>query len=97
MADPNRHLKKKQLRDISHKIRRVQLRMYSRKAKRNIPELNVKLNSLLKQREIIRNGNLMRTPNVPRSQKICPLCNYRIGKGYHICKNKPQVRLQSKG
>ena len=96
LADPTRHIKKKQIRDISHKIRRVQLRMHSRKAKRDIPQLHVELNSLLKQRDNIRNGNIMRTP-MPRPQRICPLCNYRIGKGYHICKPKSSLRLQSKG
>ena len=100
LADPTRHIKKKQLRDISHKIRRVQLRMHSRKAKRDIPEVHIELNSLLKQRDNIRNGNVMRTPNIPRPERICPLCNNRIGKGYHICKPKssllsfrPQVQV----
>jgi hypothetical protein len=89
LSDQARHIKKKQLRDISHKIRRVQLRMHNRKAKRNIPELSVELNSLLKQRDIIKNGNMMKTPKIPRSQKICSVCNCAIGKGYHICKSKP--------
>ena len=97
LPDQTHHIKKKQLRDISHKIHRVQLRMHNRKAKRNIPELNVELNSLLKQRDIIKNGNMMRTPKTPRSQKICPICNYGIGKGYHICKSKASVPMQSKG
>ena len=95
LADPTRHIKKKQLRDISHKIRRVQLRMHNRKAKCYIPELLVELNSLFKQRESIRNGNIMRTPHIPKPQKICSVCNYRIDKGYHICKPKPSRPLQS--
>lgn len=93
LADPTRHIKKKQLRDISHKIRRVQLRMHNRKAKCYIPELLVELNSLFKQRESIRNGNIMRTPHIPRPQKS--VCNYRIDKGYHICKPNPSRSLQS--
>src|SRR5438067_12535540 len=92
LPDQTRHMKKKQLRDISHKIHRVQLRMHNRKAKRNIPELNVELNSLLKRRDIIKNGN-MKTPKIPRSQKICPICSCRIGKGYHICKPKPSSSI----
>jgi len=96
LPDQTRHIKKKQLRDISHKIHRVQLRMHNRKAKRNIPELNVELNSLLKQRDIIKNGNMMKTPKMPRSQKICPVCNCRIGKGYHICKSKPASSTNGK-
>jgi len=89
LADPTRHIKKKQLRDISRKIRRVQLRIHNRKAKCYIPELLVELNSLFKQRDTIRNGNIMRTPHIPRPQKICSVCNYRIDKGYHICKPNP--------
>src|ERR1041384_6931660 len=96
LPDHTRHIKKKQLRDISHKIHKVQLRMHNRKAKRNIPELNVELNSLLKQRDIIKNGNMMKTPKIPRSQKICPVCNCRIGKGYHICKSKPSSSINGK-
>jgi hypothetical protein len=96
LPDQTRHIKKKQLRDISHKIRRVQLRMHNRKAKRNIPELNVELNSLLKRRDIIKNENMMKTPKIPRSQKICPVCNYGIGKGYHICKSKPSSSTNGK-
>jgi hypothetical protein len=95
LADPTRHVKKKQLRDISHKIRRVQLRMHNRKAKCYIPELLVELNSLFKQRDTIRNGNIMRTPHIPRPQKICSVCNYRIDIGYHICKPNPSRPLQS--
>jgi hypothetical protein len=96
LPDQTRHLKKKQLRDISHKIRRVQLRMHNRKAKRNIPELNVELNSLLKRRDIIKNGNMMKTRKIPRSQKKCPVCNCGIGRGYHICKSKPSSSTYGK-
>ena len=38
----------------------------------DIPRLNVKLNSLLKQRDIIKNGNMMKTLKIPRSQKYVP-------------------------
>jgi hypothetical protein len=67
------------------------LRIHNRKAKCYIPELLVELNSLFKQRDTIRNGNIMRTPHIPRPQKICSVCNYRIDKGYHICKPNPFV------
>jgi hypothetical protein len=70
--------------------------MHNRKAKRNIPELNVELNSLLKRRDILKNGNMMKTPKIPRSQKICPVCNYGIGKGYHICKSRPSSSTNGK-
>ena len=96
LPDQTRHIKKKQLRDISHKIHRVQLRMHNRKAKRNIPELNVELNSLLKRRDIIKNGNMMKTRKIPRSQKKCPVCNCGIGRGYHICKSKPSSSTNGK-
>jgi hypothetical protein len=95
LADPRRHIKKKQLRDISNKIRRVQLRMHNRKAKCYIPELLVELNSLFKQRDTIRNGFIMRTQHTPKPQKICSVCNYRIDKGYHICKPHSSRPLQS--
>ena len=67
----------------------------NRKAKCYIPELLVELNSLFKQRDAIRNGNIMMTPHIPRPQKICSVCNYRIDKGYHICKPNPSRPLQS--
>ena len=43
---------------------------YTRKAivyaqQHDIPRLNVKLNSLVKQRDIIKNGNMMRAPKIP--------------------------------
>jgi hypothetical protein len=52
--------------------------MHNRKAKCYIPELLVELNSLFKQRESIRNGNIMKTTHLPKPQKICSVCNYRI-------------------
>lgn len=97
LADPKRHIKKKQLRDISNKIRRIQLRMHNRKAKCYIPELLVELNSLFKQRDTIRNGYILRTRHTPKPQKICSVCNYRIDKGYHICKSHPSRPLQPQG
>ena len=67
---------------------------YTRKAivyaqQHDIPRLNVKLNSLLKQRDIIKNGNMMSEPKIPDPKKICYVCDYGVGKGYHICKSKP--------
>jgi len=35
----------------------------------DILRLNVKLNSLLKQRDIIKNGNMMRAPKIPDPKK----------------------------
>jgi hypothetical protein len=46
----------------------------------DISRLNVKLNSLLKQRDIIKNGN-MRGRQKSQIPKICPVCNCGIGKG----------------
>ncbi|MGB8035762.1 MAG: hypothetical protein WCF03_18255 [Nitrososphaeraceae archaeon] len=63
----------------------------------DIPRLNVKLNSLLQQRDIIKNGTMMKTPKIPRSQKICPVCDYGIGKAYYICKSKPSVVVKRIG
>jgi hypothetical protein len=75
---------------------------YTRKAivyaqQHDIPRLNVKLISLLKQTDIIKNGNMMRAPKIPKSQKICPVCNYGIDKAYHICKSKPYVVVKRIG
>jgi len=47
---------------------------YTRKAivyaqQHDISRLNVKLNSLLKQRDIIKNGNMMRAPKIPDPKK----------------------------
>jgi hypothetical protein len=47
---------------------------YTRKAivyaqQHDIPRLNVKLNSLLKQRDIIKNRNMMRAPKIPDPKK----------------------------
>ena len=83
-ADPSRHIKKKQLGDISHKICIVKLRMHSRNAKRAIPQLNVKPNSLLKQIDHMKQHNHILLPNL----KICSF-NYRIHKSYHICEHNP--------
>jgi len=38
----------------------------------DIPILNVKLNSLLRQTDIIKNGNMMRAPKFPDPKKYVP-------------------------
>ena len=72
---------------------------YTRKAivyaqQHDISRLNVKLNSLLKQRDIIKKWKYDEGSKNPRSQKICHVCDYGVDKGYHICKSKPSVCSQ---
>lgn len=86
LVDPNRHIRKKRLRDLSHKIRKVQLRMHNRKAKRDIPRLQAELHALNKAYDETMRGNMQRMPKKPAPPELCPVCNGRIGKGYHICK-----------
>jgi len=86
LADPNRHIKKKKLRDISHKIHKVQLRMHNKKARSKIPRLQAELNALQKAYDETLRGNMQRMPKKIEVPKLCPVCNGRVGKGYHICK-----------
>ena len=86
MADRYRHIRKKQLRDLSHKIYKVRLRMHNRKAKRDVPRLQAELNALNKAYNETMRGNIQGMPKKPVPPKMCPVCNGRIGKGYHICK-----------
>lgn len=84
--DPNRHIRKKKLRDLDNQIRKVRLRMYNKKAKRDIPRLQAKMNALQKQYNEVLRGNLGLPKKAPEPPKLCPVCNGRMGKGYHICK-----------
>ena len=80
MPDQTHHIKKKQLRDISHKIHRVQLRMHNRKAKRNIPELNVELNSLLKAAGYHKKWEYdedAKNPQIPKNMSRMQLWNWQ--------------------
>jgi len=86
LADPSRHVRKKKLRDISRKIRRVELRMHNKKAKRDIPELQAQLNTLNKKYDETSRGNFDKSPKKQTGPKLCPVCHGSIGKGYHICK-----------
>ena len=57
--------------------------MRNKKAKRDIPRLQAELNALNKAYDETWRGNFPRPAPAP---KLCPVCNGRIGKGYHICK-----------
>ncbi|WP_148680835.1 hypothetical protein [Candidatus Nitrososphaera gargensis] len=85
MVDRYRHIRKKRLRDLNHKIHKIQLRMHNRKAKRDIPRLQAELNALNKEYNETMRSNFERPPKLA-PPKLCPGCNVRIGKGYHICK-----------
>jgi hypothetical protein len=86
LVDPNRHIRKKKLRDISQKIHKVQLRMHNKKARSKIPHLQAELNELQKMYDETLRGNLQRMPKKIEVPMLCPVCSGRIGKGYHICK-----------
>jgi len=86
LEDPNRHIRKKQLRDLDRKIRKVQLRMRNKKARRDIPQLQAKLNALQKAYDEVWRGNIQGVPKKVVPPRLCPVCNGKIGKGYHICK-----------
>lgn len=59
--------------------------MRNKKAKRDIPRLQVELNALFKQKdEVMRDSKQNRF--MKTELKLCPRCNERIGRGYHICK-----------
>jgi len=86
LANPLRHIKKKGIRDLNHKIDQVRLRMRNKKAKREIPRLQAELNALFKQKDEAMRSNLQNKLMKAAQPKLCPKCNERIGKGYHICK-----------
>lgn len=86
MSNPDRHIKKKKVRDLNHRIDQVRLRMRNKKAKRDIPRLQAELNALFKQKDEVMRNNLQDTPGRAAQPRLCPRCNERIGRGYHICK-----------
>jgi hypothetical protein len=87
LARQDRHIRKKKLRDLNYKIRKVQLRMHNKKAKRDIPRLQAELNALNEAYNETMRGNIQGEPRRPAPPRLCPVCNGRIGrKGYHICK-----------
>ena len=86
LADPDRHIKKKKLRDISRKIHKVQLRMRNKKAKRDVPRLQAQLVALNKEYDETWRGNFKRPARKPVPPRLCPVCHGSMGKGYHICK-----------
>ena len=87
--DPNRHIRKKKLRDLDYKIYKVRLRMHNKKAKRDVPRLQAELNSLQKAYDEVSRGNMGYVKKKASPPRLCPLCNGRVGKGYHICKPGP--------
>mgnify|MGYP001771069932 CR=1 FL=1 len=96
MASPLRHVKKKALRDLNHRIEQVRLRMHNKKAKRDIPRLQAELNALYKQKDQVMRNNLQGTPAAtkaaarhPPAPRLCAKCGERLGRGYHICKAMP--------
>ncbi|MEO9320445.1 MAG: hypothetical protein ABI361_07210 [Nitrososphaera sp.] len=93
MADPNRHIRKKKLRDLHDQIYKVRLRMHNRKAKRSIPKLQAKLVALEKAVNEVSRGNFQHLPKRTPTPRVCQACNGPISlKGYHICKPGAQWR-----
>jgi hypothetical protein len=90
LASPIRHVKKKKIRDLNRKIDQVRLRMRNKKAKREIPRLQAELNALFRQKDEVMRGNLQEGPKKAAPPRLCPKCNERLGRGYHICKEMPQ-------
>ena len=86
MSNPLRHAKKKKIRDLNHKIDQIRLRMRNKKAKRDIPWLQAKLNALFKQKDEVMRDNQQDRPMKAAEPRLCPRCNDRIGRGYHVCK-----------
>lgn len=91
MANPIRHVKKKRIRDLNHKIEQVRNRMHNKKAKRDVPRLQAELNALFKEKDEAMRGNLGIPKKAP-APRLCPRCNERLGRGYHICKEMPARR-----
>jgi hypothetical protein len=90
LANPIRHVKKKRIRDLNHKIEQVRNRMHNKKAKRDVPRLQAELNALFKEKDEAMRGNLGIPKKAPAARpRLCPRCNERLGKGYHICKEVP--------
>lgn len=95
MASPLRHIKKKKIRDLNHRIHQVRMRMHNKKAKRDVPRLQAELNALFKQKDEAMRGNLG-IPRKPAPVRLCPACHQRFGKGYHICKAMPAKKPEIK-
>ena len=57
----------------------------------DIPRLNVKLNSLLKQRDIIKNGNMMSEPKIPDPKKYVPYAIVELEKGTIFVNPNPHL------
>ncbi|HKU50137.1 MAG TPA: hypothetical protein VJP79_09320 [Nitrososphaera sp.] len=77
------------MRDLSYKIRKTELRMRNKKAKRDIPRLEEELRSLRNAYDQTLRGNMpgvVKDNKRPVQPRLCPICNERLGKGYHICK-----------
>jgi hypothetical protein len=86
LSNPLRHVKKKKIRDLNHRIDQIRLRMRNKKAKRDIPRLQAELNALFKQKDEVMRNDLQGTSMRAAPPRLCPKCNERIGRGYHICK-----------
>lgn len=89
MANQIRHIKKKRIRDLNHRIEQVKNRMYNKKAKRDVPRLQAELNALFKEKAEAMRGNLNLPKKRPQAPRLCPACHERLGRGYHICKAMP--------
>jgi hypothetical protein len=89
LANPIRHVKKKKIRDLNHKIEQVRNRMHNKKAKREVPRLQAELNALFKKKDEIMRNNLQEGPKKPSAPRLCPKCHEHLRKGYHICKEMP--------
>jgi hypothetical protein len=86
LPDQLRHIRKKRLRDLSYKIRKTELRMRNKKAKRDIPRLEAELQALRHSYDQTLRGNMPDIARKPIPPRVCSVCNARLGKGYHICK-----------
>jgi hypothetical protein len=87
--DPNRHIRKKKLRDLDYRIYKVRLRMHNKKAKRDVPRLQAELNALQRAYDEVSRGNMGNVKKKVVRPRLCPICNGVVGKGYHICKPGP--------
>lgn len=88
LANQIRHIKKKRIRDLNHRIEQVKNRMHNKKAKRDVPRLQAELNALFKEKAEAMRGNL-NLPKKLQAPRLCPACHERLGRGYHICKAMP--------
>ena len=77
---------RKRLKELNRKIHKVQLRLHNKKARSSIPRLQAELHALYKAKDETLRGNLQNVPKKVVPPRLCPVCNERLGKGYHICK-----------